>query len=72
MNTTRHLRRWGNSAGVRIPKKVIDAANWNRNQELDIHLYGNAVILLPAMKNNKKTLRKLFDDLNYDKNKIGE
>lgn len=60
MNTTRHLRRWGNSAGLRLPKKVVDAANWNRNQELDIQLRGNSVVLTPVKSKNEPSLDALL------------
>ena len=62
MYITRNLRRWGNSSAVRLPKNIIDAANWHRNQELQVILYRNLVILAPVKRKNQATLKQILKD----------
>lgn len=50
MNVTLNLQKWGNSSGVRLPKKVIDAARLDPNQSMSVSLQGDSIILTPVRK----------------------
>lgn len=47
MNITRSLQKWGNGTGVRLPKKVIEAAHLQLHQELQVTLRGGSIVLSP-------------------------
>lgn len=63
MNVTQSLQKWGNGAGVRIPKKVADAADIHVNQQLIVTLKGNAIVLTPVVEKKKKTLESMLDGI---------
>ena len=42
------VKKWGNSASVRIPAAIMEAAHLELDQELDIREEGGVVILTPA------------------------
>ncbi len=57
---TQSLQKWGNSAGVRLPQKIIKAAKLSLNQELIVSLNGNSIMLTPLQPNNDLTLEKML------------
>jgi len=61
MNITRSLQKWGNSTGVRIPKKVVDAAKLKLNQPLEVSLKGKSIVLTPVDKDKDFTLEKMLE-----------
>lgn len=61
MNITQSLQKWGNGAGVRIPKKVAQAAHIGLNQPLMVTLKGNSIVLTPVAEKKKPTLESLLD-----------
>src|SRR5258706_13032615 len=56
MNITQNLQKWGNSSGVRLPKKVIDAARLRPDQTLSISLQGKSIVLTPVNNEDNFTL----------------
>ena len=60
MNITQTLQKWGNSAGVRLPKKVIEAAHLQLNDPLEVTIKGKSIILTPAKKKPPITLQALL------------
>jgi len=60
MNITQDLQKWGNSTGIRIPKKVIDAARLKPNQKLSISLKGRSIILTPVQSEDSYTLKTML------------
>ena len=54
MTTT--VRKWGNSAGVRIPKHVLESSNINIDDSLDVESFEGMIIL-------KKKAAKSFHDI---------
>ena len=44
------VRKWGNSASVRIPAAVMQAARLNLDQEVDVREEGGAVIIEPLQR----------------------
>jgi antitoxin MazE len=67
MNITQSLQKWGNSTGIRIPKKVVDAAKLRINQELIITLQDDSIVLTPIKDKNNMTLESLLTDVEPDK-----
>ena len=44
------LRPWGNSQGVRISKKIMDALNWQTMDTLQVEVKENQIILKKVFK----------------------
>jgi antitoxin MazE len=61
MNITQSLQKWGNGTGVRIPKKVADAAHISLNQQLIVSLKGNSIVLTPIVEKGKNTLDSMLE-----------
>ena len=57
---TQSLQKWGNSAGVRLPKKIIKAANLKLDQELIVSLNGQSIVLTPLQPQNSLTLEEML------------
>lgn len=57
---TQSLQKWGNSAGVRIPKKVIEEAHLKFNEELALSIQGKSVVLTPVKKSKRLTLEDML------------
>jgi antitoxin component of MazEF toxin-antitoxin module len=60
MQVTRSLQKWGNGTGVRLPKKVVEAAHLKLNQPLIVSLKGKSVVLTPVSEEKKITLDTLL------------
>jgi antitoxin MazE len=61
MNLTQNLQKWGNSAGVRLPKKVIKEAQLKLDEPLEITIKGRSVILTPVTKKKEITLESMLE-----------
>lgn len=61
MNITQDLQKWGNSTGIRIPKKVMDAAKLLPNQSMAISLHNNTIVLTPLRENESITLDSMLN-----------
>jgi antitoxin MazE len=48
MQVVRHIQKWGNSAGVRLPKQVLDQANLETGQLVLIDMRGSSIVLTPV------------------------
>lgn len=66
MNISQHLQKWGNGTGVRLPQKLIKAANWRDNQMLTVELRGASVVLTPAKPAAMPTIDELLKDVTPD------
>ena len=60
---TATIRRWGNSAAVRIPSQVLTQANLEEGTEVEIILAKEGEITLRAVR-KRKSIQELFAD--YD------
>lgn len=65
------LRKWGNSQGAIIPKKIIDELELEEKQEFEIHIEDGNIIFVPT-KNEPTTLAELFKDWEDDGIRITE
>lgn len=59
------VRKWGNSASVRIPAAVMRAAHLNLDQEVDVREEGGCVIIAPA-RPTSYDLASLLDGITED------
>lgn len=44
------IREWGNSYGIRIPKKILEEINLNVSDKLDVYLKDNSIVLKKAFE----------------------
>jgi antitoxin component of MazEF toxin-antitoxin module len=58
MNITQQTQEWGNSTGIRLPKKVLQTVKWQAGQVVTIDTRGQSIVLTPV-KPTKKTLPSL-------------
>ena len=58
MTTT--IQKWGNSQGIRIPKFILEAVNWNDNENLVVKTDNDKLIIEKAEK--RKNIMELFAD----------
>lgn len=61
MNVTQSLQKWGNGTGVRLSKKVVEAAHLKLNQPLAVSLQGNSIVLTPINEAKAISLQALLD-----------
>lgn len=54
-----NLSKWGSSLAVRIPKAILEAAQWKAGDELEIELQNRTLVIQPAA--SKPTLQELLD-----------
>lgn len=66
MQITQHIQKWGNGKGLRLPKKVLEAANWEEGQTVSIDVHGDAIILSPVKEAKKLTLEDLLEGVTPD------
>ncbi len=66
MNITLSLQKWGNGTGVRIPKKVVQAAKLHINQPLSVVLQDDSIVLTPV-KDSELTLESMLRGVTPDK-----
>lgn len=62
MVTTTKVSAWGNSFGVRLPRRILDAANVKDNATLDVRMENGSIMLSPR-KSKKKTLKQLLSNI---------
>lgn len=47
MQITQHLQKWGNGTGIRLSKKIVEAAKLGLGQSVAITMRGRSIILTP-------------------------
>ena len=57
---TATIRRWGNSAAVRIPRHILSQANLEEGTDVEIILAKEGEITLRALR-KRKSIQELFD-----------
>ena len=57
------IKRWGNSAAVRIPRQVLNKANLEEGTDVEIVMLKEGEITLRAIR-KRKSIQELFAD--YD------
>jgi antitoxin MazE len=68
MNITQTTLPWGNSTGIRLPKKALKAVKWQSKQEVNIKIEGDRIILEPTTKQGykKMTLEEMVAGITPD------
>jgi antitoxin MazE len=66
MTITQSLQKWGNGTGVRLPKKVVEAAQLKINQPLEVTIKDKSVILTP-IDDSSVTIDSLLQGVTPDK-----
>ena len=54
------IQKWGNSQGIRIPKYLLDAVQWNDDEQLVLHADKDKIIIEKAEP--RKNIKELFAD----------
>lgn len=54
------IQKWGNSQGIRIPKFLLEALQWNENEEIVITAENDKLIIEKA--HTKKNIMELFEE----------
>lgn len=54
MKVTQKTQAWGNSTGLRLPKKVLQKAGWKDSQIVTIKVDGDIIILSPQKTGKSK------------------
>jgi len=67
MILTRSLQKWGNGTGVRLPKKVVQAAKIQINQPLEVSIQGNSIVLTPVVDKKYNALDSLLKGVTPEK-----
>lgn len=58
--TVATIQKWGNSQGIRIPRYILDAAQFDFDETVEIDVIdGNIVI--KKMAERRKTIKELFE-----------
>ena len=56
------VNRWGNSAGIRLPKQVLQKLKIDINDEMDYKIEGEKIILKKVNSVPEFTIEELFRD----------
>lgn len=67
MILTQSLQKWGNGTGVRLPKKVVQAAKIQINQPLEVSIQGNSIVLTPVVDKKYNALDSLLKGVTPEK-----
>lgn len=61
------IQKWGNSQGVRIPKKILDTVKWTEGEQIII-IVDNGKLIMEKAKDKRKNIKELFADYqgNYE------
>jgi len=54
------IQKWGNSQGIRIPKKILDIANIKENEKVSIQEL-NGEIIIKKISKDYSSLDELFE-----------
>lgn len=55
------IQKWGNSQGVRIPKKILDTVKWTEGEQIII-IVDNGKLIMEKAKEKRKNIKELFAD----------
>lgn len=63
MNTA--IRKWGNSQGVLLPKRLLNALRWSEDEEVSITVVEGRLVI-ERSRPEKPTIEALFRDYDGD------
>ena len=66
------IQKWGNSQGIRLPKKILEILDLKVNDTILIEEGDDCLKLKKIKKEKRKTIKELFANYNedYEKQKI--
>ena len=56
------VQKWGNSQGIRLPKYILEAINWHKDEKLDIKTENGKIVI--EKKIERKNIKELFANFN--------
>lgn len=54
------IQKWGNSQGIRIPRYILDAAQFDFDETVEIDVIDGKIVI-KKMAERRKTIKELFD-----------
>lgn len=54
------IQKWGNSQGIRIPRYILDAAQFDFDETVEIDVVDGKIVI-KKMAERRKTIKELFD-----------
>jgi antitoxin MazE len=64
------VKKWGNSAAVRIPSGIMKAARLNMDEAVDVREQGGHIVIKP-IRPGKVELRRLLDRITTENLHVG-
>ena len=61
------VSKWGNSQGIRIPKKLLQSASIGLNDEVEIKVMDNKLIIIPTASKTLDWYLDSYDDDELDR-----
>lgn len=58
--TVATIQKWGNSQGIRIPRHILDAAQFDLDETVEIDVI-DGIIVIKKMAERRKTIKELFE-----------
>ncbi len=58
--TTVALQKWGNSQGIRLPKRILQELKWKVNDELILYQQDDKLVIEPSHPRKRKSIKELF------------
>lgn len=69
------VKKWGNSASVRIPAAVLESANLHVDEPVDVREESGRIIIEPVRRNNydlSALVKQITDDNLHDETDFGK
>ena len=61
---TTNIQKWGNSQGIRIPKFLLEAVQWNENEQIVVTAENDKIIIEKSKP--RKNIKELFAEYDGD------
>lgn len=58
------IQKWGNSQGIRIPKRLLDSLQWHKGEKIILSTKDNKLLIEQAPQNQRKNIKELFKGFN--------
>ena len=60
------IQKWGNSQGVRIPKRLLDSLEWHQGEKIILSAKNKKLVIEQAPANRRKNIKELFEGFNSE------
>ena len=60
------IQKWGNSQGIRIPKRLLDSLQWQQGERIILSAKNKKLLIEKAPTNQHKNIKELFKGFNPD------